>query len=248
MGAVVDAVFPRYLPFVKYLKTGIYDGEATAILEDDSEVDGVVRIVEQRIPEKPYDIVRFVDLEDKVISTPDIASVRFTILGAADEALVRGIAKIAYAGIHYLLNHRDHSLSYRNYVNCPQLGMLRLFFNPNATKYIGKRFKGFSIADVSLDEYREIVRRFHNPHIRRHFILAKQEGRDIAVFVVLLSQEFWKVVIYNYSLPTGISEVFDEALLTELSPLRDTFAKGPSNAQASYVLHVKNPSYQKGSA
>lgn len=246
MGALVDSAFPRYIRFAEYFKTGIIHTNGTATLEDGSKVEGMVKIIEQRIKSRPYSIRGFISSDGKKIQTHDIAHVRFLAMDPMDTDVVSpGIAKVAYASIHYLLNYRDRKFRYLNFVNSPHLGRLRLFFNANAIRYIGKKYKGFSIQLMTHEERVKILQGFSSPEIRRHFIHLRQDGKDIEVSIVLLSQEFWKVRIYDHSLPIKAMVAQDESLMPELDPIRPLPSEPVNKEPGAIYINVANPSFRR---
>lgn len=261
MGTLVDTAFLQYVRFAEYLKTGITETEGTATLGDRRQIEGTVKIVEQRTKSRPYSIWEFTSSDGVKIQVSDIADVKFLILDIEDAVRVRpGIAKIAYAGIHYLLNYKDNKFNYRNFVNRPQLIGLRLYFNPDATSYVsrtgtphsttyivgtGMKYElQYTIDQMTPKEKVKMLKSFSNPEIRRHFLLLRQDGRDIEVLIVLLSWGFWKVRIHNYSLPIGVREEQVESLLPELNPTK--IPSEPEREQHEKIYtHVKNPAFGK---
>ncbi len=243
MGALVDNALSQWIRFAQYYKTGIISTAGVAILRDKTEVEGNVEIIEQKTPQLPYSIRKFTGSDGSEIPISNIMSVRFLAMNIEKEPELAGpgIAKMAYAGIHYLLNYVDHQFRHRNFVNSPHLGGLRLLFNPNATKYMGKRYKGCSIRSMTYQEQVVLLEGPESPEVRRNIILLKQDGKDIEVSLVLFSAHLWKVRVFDHCLPVGITERRAESLLPELSQISITQTKPIDEPSDRVYINVANP-------
>lgn len=247
IGALVDNALSQCIRFAEYYKTGIISTAGVAILRDKTEVEGNVEIIEQRTPQLPYSIRRFTGSDGSEVPISSIMSVRFLARNIEKEPELAGpgIAKMAYAGIHYLLNYVDHRFRHRNFVNGPHLGGLRLFFNPYATRYVGKRYKGCSIRPMTFEERVVLLEGLESPEVRRHIILVKQDGKDIEVSLVLFSAHLWKVRVLDHRLPDGITERHAESLLPELSQISITQTKPMHEPSDRLYIDVANPRVAK---
>lgn len=249
LGTLVDAAFPRYIRFADYLMTGVITANGVATLGDGSQVRGTVKLVEQKTDNRPYSIVEFTDSKGIAVQKSDVKDVKFMAADSDDMKLVApGIAKVAHASIHYLLNYKDHRFEHRNFVNRPQLEGLRSVFNPDPSRHPGKSYKEVTISAKGHEELVKILEGFKNPEIRRHFILLRQDGKDIVVLIVLLSEYLWTIRIQDYSLPIEVQELQEESLLYELDKLnrKGHVSHGPYAQKYKKVyFHVANPSFGK---
>lgn len=245
VGALVDTAFPQYIKFAEYLKTGLMSTDGIATLGDGSQVSGIAKIVEQRTDARPYSINDFITSQGVRIKKSDIKDVKFLALSSEEKSrVVPGIAKIAYAGMHYLLNYKYHKFRHRNFVIGRQFEGLRQLFCYDSSRYVGRIYKEVTIADMPYEEQISMIRGFNKPEARRHFLLVRQEGRNIEIQIILLSWSFWKVKIHNYSLPVGVTEVQAESLLDDLNPLSKMPPKPSKERTKQVYIHVRNPAFK----
>jgi len=249
MGALVDAWFPQYIRFAAYLKSGIIITDGIATIGDGSRVEGILKLVEQRTDTRSYSIVEFTDSDGGRVPRSHIKNVKFLAWDFEDiKTVIPGIAKIAYSSIHYLLNYKHHRFEYRNFVNRRQLEGLRLLFNRDVNRRTSTSYKDITIAAKNHEELIEIIQRFDNPETRRHFILLRQNGKDIELLIILLSQYLWKVSVHDCSLPIGVRELQEESLLHELNKLnlKNYVSHNPYGEKHEKIyVHVANPAFGK---
>ena len=234
MGRLIDQAFPDYIPHAVFLKTGVLNTGATACLKDGSTLTGKVIVVEQRTKNGPYEIVKFENEEGTAVDRSLIQSVKVLAYDFENTKRVTpGIVKVAFGGIHYLLNYQDHRFQHLDYVNCPELSSMRRSFNPKAIKYPRKKPCDFTIERLMTSDRKAYIGSFTRPEIRRNAIRIRQRGTKVEIMVVLLSQWVWRVKVDKLYLPA--KDVSAESLLPELMPIEVPSGKPVEYADKIYV-------------
>ncbi|MCI0527543.1 MAG: hypothetical protein L0Y56_08890 [Nitrospira sp.] len=238
VGSSVESCMPSHIAYAKFLKTGIIRGQATAIIGG-KEIKGIAEIVEQRVSGGSFHLKSFKDehgteLRDKVESINLTAYDLGLEEGGFSKKLVPVVSKIAFAGIHYLLNYGlDQRLKYPTFVDCPELGNLRQQFNPGARVWPGKKYCGLSFTHIGFPHWRGYREKWEDPLVRRHYLEIKQNGNDAEVLIILLSDWAWKVTIKDFELP--VSPLSAESLLPKLTNISPEDREEPSTQGQNQV-------------
>jgi len=241
VGKIIEPCFPKFVKHAKYLRTGIIETEAKTTI-DGIEIEGIARVIEQRTGERPYKLDSFLDknnnqLKEKVTSIEFLAH-EFN-LEDLTKNLMPGIFKICFSALHYFLNYEDNSRNYLDFVDCPELGGMRLFFNPKAKIRPGQNFNAIQFQHLGFSSWKNIRDKWNTPEIRRNYIEIKNKKHDTEFIIVLLSDWAWKVIIKNFNIPKN--EFIYEDLLPKLNKLFvEDRERRSEMISKQYGMHIPN--------